>query len=273
MGKNAAFKCLLDSVREVARDLWRKGWAERNAGNLSVRLREKEIPSDADLGGDWRAAGVSVPELAGKFLLISGTGSHMRRVAREARDGLGVIEIDERGEAWRSAWGFGAKERPTSELPSHLLAHAARKRVKGDRDRAMIHTHPTNLIALTHALELDTASLTRLLWSMHPECAVVFPEGCGFVPFEVPGGRELAEAGAAALEKRPLAVWEFHGVVGLGPDIDAALGLIDTAEKAAAIYVAASAAGGARRGMSREQLDALARSFDLSLDPEILDGY
>jgi rhamnulose-1-phosphate aldolase len=272
MSDSSTFEGLLETVREAALDLWHKGWAERNAGNISVRLKETQRPVEVPGDGQWVQAGVTVPDLVGEMLLVSATGSYMRQVGRDPREGMGVIEINQTGDAYRKLWGFKSDQNPTSELPSHLLTHAVRKRVSGGADRAMIHTHPTHLVALTMTRDFNTASLTRLLWSMHPECTVVFPEGCGFVPFEVPGGNALAVAGEAALEKHALAVWEYHGVVGIRPDLDAALGLIDTAEKAAAIYTVAASAGGVRRGLSDDQLRAVAESFGLQLDPDLLKG-
>ena len=63
---------------------------------------------------------------------------------------------------------------PTSELPSHLAVHNYLLE-KGSPYRASLHTHPIELIAMTHNkkfLEKDVA--TNLLWSMIPE----FPMNC-----------------------------------------------------------------------------------------------
>ncbi len=152
----------------------------------------------------------------------------------------------------------------------HLRVHLARKRAPGSRSRAVIHTHPANLIALTYALELDTASLTRLLWEMHTECIVVFPRGCGFVDWRLPGSKELARATEEIMERRTLALWQYHGIVAAGRNLDAAFGLIETAEKAAEIYLKAAALGPVEHRLSNEQLSALARHFGVQPDPEIL---
>ena len=152
----------------------------------------------------------------------------------------------------------------------HLLAHAAREIATGGADRALIHTHPTHLIALTYALDLDTPTLSRLLWEMHTECIVFFPAGCGFVPWALPGSRALAEATAEVLERRPLALWAHHGVVAAGPDLDHVFGLIETAEKAAEIYLKVAALGPIARRLTTEQLAVLAETFGVHPDPEIL---
>ena len=137
-------------------------------------------------------------------------------------------------------------------------------------DRVIIHTHTPALIALTCALDLDTMSLSRLLWEMHTECMLAFPSGCGFVPWEAPGGDALAAATANVLKQRTLVIWQFHGILGAGPDLDAVFGLIETAEKAAQIYIHAQAAGGVLHRLSRAQLESLAQAFGVSPDPHVL---
>ena len=105
---------------------------------------------------------------------------------------------------------------------------------------------------------------------MHTECIVVFPAGCGFVNWRMPGGRELAEATARVLSRRTMAVWQHHGIVAAGPDLEHAFGLIETAEKAAQIYLKAAALGPVERRLTREQLVALAENFGVEPDPELL---
>ncbi len=253
---------LLETVVRTSTALWEKGWAERNAGNISVRLALEEFESDP--AAAWRPIGVDIPGVAKERFIFTGTGSYMRNVKQSPEDGLGVIEVSEEGAAFRILRGFKSGGLPTSELMPHLKAHAARMAVTGGTDRAIIHTHPTNLIALTYAENLDTVKLTRLLWEMHTECIVVFPEGCAFLPWQLPGSLELADATAAALTERTMAVWQHHGIVAAGPDLDTAFGLIETAEKAAEIYLKAAAVGVVPNRLTPEQLMALAEKFGVS---------
>ena len=54
---------------------------------------------------------------------------------------------------------------PTSELPSHLLMHNF-LRAKGRDNRVVLHTHPTDIIGMTHCKPfLDSEKITRTLWS------------------------------------------------------------------------------------------------------------
>jgi rhamnulose-1-phosphate aldolase len=259
------------AVVRTAHDLWLKGWAERNAGNLSVRLLPGEVDEDSREEGPWRPLETAIPELGGEYFLFTDTGSHMRLVELDPLRNTGVIELDAGGERFRIVRG-DTDRGPTSELMPHLRVHNARKRAPGSRSRAVIHTHPPNLIALTYALELDTATLTRLLWEMHTECIVVFPRGCGFADWRLPGSEELARATERIMERRSLALWQYHGIVAAGRNLDAAFGLIETAEKAAEIYLKAAALGPVKRRLDDEQLGALARRFGVEPDPEILAG-
>jgi rhamnulose-1-phosphate aldolase len=255
------FDDLLQETVKTAHDLWLRGWAERNAGNISARLSESQLDRRFSEDADWCDTGIAVADLAGQHFLFTGSGQHMRNVERDPQGTLGVIELDGKGTRYRTAWGFSRGCVPASEMPAHLRIHATRK-----NDRAIIHTHPTNIVALTCALDLDAASLTRLLWEMHPECLVVFPDGCGFIEFEIPGSDELARATAEVLKTRRMAVWQHHGIVAAGPDLDTAFGLIDTAEKAAEIYLKAASLGPARHRLSTDQLKALAKRFNLKTD-------
>jgi rhamnulose-1-phosphate aldolase len=193
------------------------------------------------------------------------------RLDGQGRD-LGVIQVDESGRRYRTLWGYQDGGGPTSELLPHLQIHAARIRSNQHGDRAILHTSPTNLIALTHALPLTTQGLTRLLWEMHTECIVVFPLGCAFLDWRLPGSEEQARATGKVFEKRTLAIWDRHDAVAMGPDFKTAFGLIETAEKAAEIYLTAAALGPVSRRLSTAQLTALAERFGVEPDPEIL-GY
>ena len=91
-----------------------------------------------------------------------------------------------------------------------------------------------------------------------------------YVDWRLPGSEELARATGRIMERRSMVLWQYHGIVAAGPDLDAAFGLIDTAEKAADIYLKVAALGPVERRLNREQLRALAQRFSVEPDPEIL---
>jgi len=267
-----SFSNVISQVIKAARDIWLKGWSENTGGNISVRLHKQTVQTQNTFvqNTDWSDLDTEFPDLAGEYFIMSGTGMFLRNIELAPEDTLGVIQLDHTGGRYRRVWGYANGGRPTSELPSHLRAHAIRKQVSGNTDRVFIHCHCPCLTALTHALELDTAYLTRLLWQMHIECIVVFPDGVEFIPWQRSGSKELGEATAAGLKKRRAIVWQFHGVGAVGPTLDAAFGLIHVLEKSAEIYLKVHALGGVKNIHSTEQMMDLARAFNLTPDPEII---
>jgi rhamnulose-1-phosphate aldolase len=262
----------LAEIAKTSLDMWSKGWAEANAGNISVRLHQDQVSDNAAFfrTSEWVPTPVAVPELGKQVFLMTGTGRYLRNIEVHPEKNVGVIELNDEGSAYRILWGYKPKGAPTSELAAHLRVHAVRMAASDNVEHAVIHTHAPNVIALTNALDLDSRTLTRLLWQMHAECIVVFPDGVEFIPWMLPGSPELAEATARALKNRRAAVWQFHGIVGSGRNLDAAFGLIDTVEKAAGIYAHALAAGGVKNRLSVEQLRALAGHFHVRPDESFL---
>jgi len=201
------------------------------------------------------------PELAGHLFYITGTGQRMRDVAKGPLEFGALVRISADG----SCYGIVSEKnvKPTSELPSHLEIHNHLKR-SGSSKTAVLHTHPTELIALTHCPPfLDPKHLTHMLWSMIPETRVLVPKGVGIVPYVLTGTTAMAEATLKQLEKHDVVLWEKHGALALGDDILQSFDLIDTLTKSACIYLAAKTAGFEPQGLSQSQMDELARAFGL----------
>ena len=186
----------------------------------------------------------------------------MRDVAVDPGTRLAVVRVSENGRRYRVlATGDEVSPAPTSEFPSHLLIHDHLRRQ--DRDEtAVVHSHPTDLIALTHACRsADGDELNRILWAMHPEVKVFIPEGIGLVTYTLPGSFDLARATVRALRGRRVALWAMHGAVAVANDPDGAFDLLDIANKAARIYLNCRAAGIEPRGLDPRDLDDLAAAF------------
>ena len=132
---------------------------------------------------------------------------------------------------------------PTSELPTHLLMHNY-LRSSGRDNRVVLHTHPTELIGMTHCKPfLDSKVLTRTLWSMISECRIIVPKGVGIVPYEMPGTIELAHATIRQLEKHDVVCCEKLGILAVGEDLIECFDAIDTLSKSSKIYLSARMAG------------------------------
>lgn len=153
---------------------------------------------------------------------------------------------------------------PTSELPSHLSVHNYLIS-KGCSYKASLHTHPIELVAMSHNPEfLEKDVLTRLLWSMIPETKAFCPRGLGIVPYMLPGSNELAQATIDALaDDYDVVMWEKHGVFAVAPDVMEAFDMIDTLTKSAMIYRDACSMGFIPDGMSTEQMQEISRVFGL----------
>ena len=112
------------------------------------------------------------------------------------------------------------------------------KNVTNDpENRVVMHSHPTNTLAMYYVHELDEKKFTHTLWEMCTECIVVFPDGIGVLPWMLCGTIEIGEATAEMMKEFRLVVWGMHGIYGVGKTMDEAFGLIETVEKAAQIYM------------------------------------
>ena len=107
----------------MANDGWEQGWHERNGGNLSYRVKPEEVEAVREnfQEKEWQPIGTTVPNLAGEYFLVTGSGKYFRNVILKPEDSICMIELDEKGENYRIVWGLVNGGRPTSELPSHLM--------------------------------------------------------------------------------------------------------------------------------------------------------
>jgi len=153
--------------------------------------------------------------------------------------------------------------KPTSELASHLSMHNYLIG-KGSNYKAVLHTHPVDLIAMSHNPEfLKKDVLTYLLWSMIPETRAFCPRGLGIVRYEIPGSFKLADATIRELEEYDVVMWEKHGACAVSENIKEAFDMIDTLSKSAQIYLNAKIMGFEPEGISIENLEQMRIEFNL----------
>jgi rhamnulose-1-phosphate aldolase len=256
-------KRCIDEVAEVAGYLWEKGWAERNGGNIVVNITEWV---DEELAGA-PAIAEKVPmvqtleQLRGCWFFCKGTNRRMRDLARYPMENGSIIRICDDCASYEIVADNPVK--PTSELASHLAMHALMLE-RGNGYKASLHTHPIELVAMTHHrpfLEKDV--LTKLLWSMIPETRAFCPKGLGIIPYEMPSSAKLADATVAQLDEYDVVMWEKHGVCAVGPNVMEAFDQVDVLNKSALIYEAARNMGFIPEGMSDAQMDELKEAFGL----------
>ena len=253
----------VNKVAEVAGYLWQKGWAERNGGNITVNVTKfvddeiKTLPAISEV----KQIGITLPHLKGGYFYCKGTGKRMRDLARWPMDNGSIIRILDDCASYVIIADNPVQ--PTSELPSHLAVHNRMLEV-GSPYNATVHTHPIELVAMSHTKKfLEKDVLTRLLWSMIPETKAFCPLGLGVVPYELPGSEALANATMKELEDYDVVLWEKHGVFAKGFDAMDAFDQIDVLEKSAKIYIAARQMGFEPEGMSEEQLAEMSIAFHL----------
>ena len=251
-------------VAEVAGYLWQKGWAERNGGNIVINITgcvDEDLrhlpPIDAP-----RAIGTTLPHLQECYFYCKGTNRRMRDLARYPMENGSIIRIMDDCTHYEIIADHNVM--PTSELPSHLSVHDYLI-AKGLPYRASLHTHPIELVAMTHSSSfLEKDVLTRLLWSMIPETKAFCPRGVGIVPYMLPSSVALAEATIRTLDDGyDVVMWEKHGVFAVDTDIISAFDQVDVLNKSAQIYMSAKSMGFEPEGMSDNQMQEMTKAFSL----------
>lgn len=250
-------------VAEVAGYLWQKGWAERNGGNITLNITEfvdEEIKNMPAISGVLNI-GKTLPHLKGCYFYCKGTQKRMRDLARHPMENGSIIRILDDC----ASYVIIADQvvMPTSELTAHLSVHNYLIG-KGSPYKASLHTHPIELIAMSHNnhfLEKDVA--TNVLWSMIPETKAFCPRGLGIIPYALPGSVKLADTTLSQLDDYDVVLWEKHGVFSVDVDIMSAFDQIDVLNKSALIYVAAKSMGFEPDGMTQEQMKEMSVAFNL----------
>ncbi len=239
-----------DQITAVAGLLAERGWAEGNGGNFSIRTEKSYTFSSEPVN----LPGV-FPQLNSQSFLVKTRGSRMRDVARNPLANVSLVSIDEQGSSYRHQ---SEKGLPTTELASHMAAHSVFVESRPLLN-AFLHTHPTSVIALSHILK-EGRELTHILPRMFPEAALLLKDNIEQLPYITPGGIELGNATRDALRKVNALIWSGHGMAAAGPDLFAALDLVEVAEKAARIALLLGDKL-AEAGLSDGQLKSLYDAF------------
>lgn len=259
-------------IREICNLMYKKGWNERNGGNVSCILDEKDIKEYIDVENSERNYKLEspIPNLAGKYFLITGTGKYLKNVYEYPQQNLGIIKITDDGSSYNILWGL-PNAKPTSEISTHLLCHQTR--LKQDaKHKVIIHNHATNIEAMTFIENLNDKDFTRTLWKMQTESIIVFPEGIGVLPWMICGSDLIGEATSKKMEEYRLVVWAHHGILGAGRSLEETYGLIETAEKAAEIYMKI-ANHSIKQMITDNELKILAETFKVNYNKKFIEGY
>jgi rhamnulose-1-phosphate aldolase len=206
------------------------------------------------------------PALAGKLVMVTGSGRRLRDIHADSVANLGVVAIGADG---RTARLHTSPQRlfahVTSEFNSHLAVHADQIARTGTNFQALIHAQPPYLVYLSHLPTYrDQELLNRRLLRWEPETIVQLPEGVGVLPFILPGSPALMEANVTRLRQHRVVLWSKHGVMARS-DFSAtrAADLIEYVETAAHYEYMDLVAGSRAEGLTQDELRAVVQAFQV----------
>jgi rhamnulose-1-phosphate aldolase len=189
--------------------------SEASAGNISLCIDgELHVQTRFPIAEDLDLP-LHVPALAGRTILVTGSGRRLRDIQRDPEGNVGAVVINTDG---ASATLFTAAGRLfanlTSEFNSHLAVHEDQVERREVTFHAVAHAQPPLLTYLSHiARYRDQAFLNARLIRWEPESIVALPDGVAVLEFMVPGSAELMSANVAALRDHTIVLWSKHGVM------------------------------------------------------------
>ncbi|MDD3535841.1 MAG: class II aldolase/adducin family protein [Candidatus Cloacimonetes bacterium] len=204
----ANFQELLAEIAETARLIHLYGWAEANAGNLSIKVNHR----------------VKDPKADTNYYLVSRTGSRYRQTALNPEKNLLLIEVGKK-EIFHPP---GA--RPTMEWISHRCLQKAI-----GENTVVLHTHPAEIIALAK-VNKSCAELNRIFADILPELPLYLPDGFAIAPLHAPGSQALCDASLSCYRGQKALIWSGHGILCFGKSLDEALDYMEIVVKAAKVF-------------------------------------
>ena len=147
--KNIITAPFVEEMRKTTANMYRLGWDERNGGNISYLLDEKEVAQYLDLSNVIRTIplGFDATSIVGKIFIVTGTGKYFKNVDGDPETNLGIVRIADDGKTAELLWGYKDGGKFTSEFPAHLMSHMARLFVD-PANRVVMHCHPTHTLAM-----------------------------------------------------------------------------------------------------------------------------
>ena len=171
--------------------------------------------------------------LDGERLLATPT-SFSKRLVEDAD----LIVLDRAGNV------VEGRRRAFSEIVLHLLAYRVR-----DDVRAVLHAHPPTATGFAVAGQSVDPTIT-------PEAVVSLGDRIPLVPHALPGDRALLETFGQALLVHDAVLFEGHGALTVGVDLEQALLRMELVEHLARIELVSRQVGNPRR-LSRPEVETL----------------
>ena len=225
----------LESISNIAKMLSERGWAEANAGNVSLNISDA-IKDEFD-NSNHKNKDVNYGFVKSTSIIITSSGSRMREIFETPEKYCGVLTFIA-GKKGYYISKFGEDEFiPTSELYSHIMIHKYLV-INGKSEKAIIHSHPDELIAAMHSEELNTEKkINSVFKTMHSEFDMLIPNEIGYLSFMQPGSKDLARKTLEKLEYHKIVFWKDHGCISIGKSLDLALDNVEIANKISKIFL------------------------------------
>lgn len=240
--------------------------SEAGAGNISVfvgwdlELRRR-FPQQSEI-----ALPLPAPALAGKTLLVTGSGRRLRQIHEDPEANVAGVKVHADGiTATLHTSPRRLFEKLTSEFNSHLAVHQDQVAQRGLDFQAVVHAQPMHLTYLSHIPAYrDTAAFNAKVLRWEPESIVALSEGIGVLPFLVPGSEGMMKANVEGLREHQIVLWSKHGVMARSDlSVTRAVDRIEYAETGAKYEYMNIVAGGAAEGLTGEEIAQVATEFGI----------
>lgn len=238
--------------------------SEAGAGNISLCVDELPRVREIFPLSERIQLPLAAPALAGKTLLVTGSGRRLRQIADDPAAAVGAVIVEPGGtygELLTSPRRQFAKL--TSEFNSHLGVHDDQVGRRGLDFHAVVHAQPPHLTYLSHIPAYrDTARMNARILRWEPESIVALPDGIDVLEFMVPGSPELMAANVAGLRDFEIVLWSKHGVMSRSDvSVTRAVDRIEYAETGAKYEHMNLTAGGVGEGLTDAEIAAVAAAF------------
>ncbi len=255
---------LLVSIGEGGRRVAAIDAGEGAAGNISICLGWPVDPRRIFPVTEEIALPVPAPHLAGRVVIVTGSGRRLRDIGADPAANLGAVRVSQDGSTGTLHTSPRRLfEHLTSEWNSHLAVHDDTVDRTGTNFHAVVHAQPPHLVYLSQiSTYRDEERFNRRLLRWEPETIVNLPAGVGVLPFMVPGSRALMEANVESLRSHRIVLWGKHGVMARSDiSVTRAVDRIEYAETAARYEYMDLVNGERAEGLTLDEMRAVVAAF------------
>ncbi|PWI17980.1 rhamnulose-1-phosphate aldolase [Streptomyces sp. Act143] len=241
--------------------------SEAAAGNLSVFVGRELDLADRFPCTEEIALPVCAPALAGRTVLVTGSGRRLRDLAQDPLAGIGAVHIHpDGGSATLRTSPRRRFSGLTSEFNSHLAVHQDQVARRGITFQAVIHAQPPHLTYLSHIPAYrSTQALNSRILRWEPETMISLPQGVGVLDFMVPGSAQLMSANVEQLRHAHVVLWSKHGVMARSDvSVMHAVDRVEYVETGARYEYMDLVAGRRAEGLTPEEIKHVTTAFAVS---------